>query len=42
MVAIVKNELQREASLYAFLQRLSASVVEKAELSCTSQLDDAA
>jgi len=39
LIAIVKKELQLDASLYTCLQILSVSVVEKTELSCTLQPD---
>ncbi len=34
LIAIVKNELQLDASLYTLLQILSVSVFEKIQLSC--------
>ena len=34
LIAIVKKELQLDASLYTYLQILSVSVFEKAEISC--------
>ena len=37
LIAIVKKELQLEASLYTLLQILSVSVFEKTELSCALQ-----
>ncbi len=40
LIAIVKKELQLDASLYTCLQILSVSVFEKTELSCALQLDD--
>jgi hypothetical protein len=40
LIAIVKKELQIDASLYTCLQILSVSVFEKIELSCAFQLDD--
>lgn len=40
LIAIVKKELQLDASLYTCLQILSVSVVEKTPLSCALQLDD--
>ncbi len=40
LIAIVKKELQLNASLYTCLQILSVSVFEKAQLSCALQLDD--
>jgi Domain of unknown function (DUF4372)/Transposase DDE domain len=39
LIAIVKKELQLDASLYTCLQILSVSVFEKTELSCALQLD---
>jgi hypothetical protein len=39
LIAIVKKELQLEASLYTCLQILSVSVFEKTELSCALQAD---
>ena len=39
LIAIVKKELQLEASLYTCLQILSVSVFEKTELSCALQPD---
>ena len=39
LIAIVKKELQLDASLYTFLQILSVSVFEKTELACAFQLD---
>jgi hypothetical protein len=39
LIAIVKNELQLDASLYTCLQILSVSVFEKTELSCALQAD---
>ena len=39
LVAIVKKELQLEASLYTLLQILSVSVFEKTEISCALRLD---
>jgi len=39
LIAIVKKELQLEASLYTCLQILSVSVFEKTQLSCTLQPD---
>ena len=39
LIAIVKKELQLDASLYTLLQILSVSIFEKAELSCALQLD---
>ena len=38
-IAIVKKELQLDASLYTFLQILSVSIFEKTQLSCVLQLD---
>jgi hypothetical protein len=40
LIAIVKKELQLDASLYTCLQILSVSVFEKTQLSCALQLDD--
>ena len=40
LIAIVKKELQLNASLYTCLQILSVSVFEKTQLSCGLQLDD--
>jgi len=40
LIAIVKKELQLNASLYTCLQILSVSVFEKTQLSCALQLDD--
>ena len=37
LIAIVKKELQLDASLYTLLQILSVSVFEKTELSCALQ-----
>ena len=39
LIAIVKKELQRDASLYTCLQILSVSVFEKTELLCALQAD---
>src|SRR5436190_18930144 len=39
LIAIVKKELQLDASLYACLQILSVSLFEKTELLCALQLD---
>jgi transposase len=39
LIAIVKKELQLDASLYTCLQILSVSVFEKTELSCALQTD---
>ena len=39
LIAIVKKELQLDASLYTLLQILSVSVFEKTELACAFQLD---
>ena len=39
LIAIVKKELQLEASLYTCLQILSVSVFEKTEVSCALQPD---
>ena len=41
LIAIVKKELQLEASLYTCLQILSVSVFEKTEISCALQADAA-
>ena len=41
LIAIVKKELQLEASLYTYLQILSVSVFEKTEISCALQADAA-
>ena len=41
LIAIVKKELQLEASLYTCLQSLSVSVFEKTEISCALQADAA-
>jgi hypothetical protein len=40
LIAIVKKELQLNASLYTCLQILSVSVFEKTQLSCALQADD--
>ena len=40
LIAIVKKELQFDASLYTCLQILSVSVFEKTQLSCALHLDD--
>ena len=40
LIAIVKKELQLDASLYTCLQILSVSVFEKTHISCTLQADD--
>ena len=40
LIAIVKKELQLDASLYTLLQILSVSVFEKTQLSCALQPDD--
>jgi len=37
LIAIIKKELQINASLYTLLQILSVSVFEKTELSCAFQ-----
>ena len=37
LIAIVKKELQLEASLYTLLQILSVSVFEKIQISCAFQ-----
>jgi hypothetical protein len=39
LIAIVKKELQLDASLYACLQILSVSIFEKTEISCALQPD---
>ena len=39
LIAIVKKELQLDASLYTCLQILSVSVFEKTEISCALQRD---
>jgi len=39
LIAIVKNELQLDASLYTLLQILSVSVFEKTEISCALRPD---
>jgi hypothetical protein len=39
LIAIVKKELQLNASLYTLLQILSVSVFEKTQISCALQLD---
>ena len=39
LIAIVKKELQLDASLYTCLQILSVSVFEKTQLSCALQTD---
>jgi hypothetical protein len=39
LIAIVKKELQLEASLYTCLQILSVSVFEKTQLLCALQAD---
>lgn len=39
LIAIVKKELQLDASLYTLLQILSVSVFEKAEISCALRAD---
>ena len=39
LIAIVKKELQLDASLYTCLQILSVSVFEKNQLSCALQAD---
>jgi len=41
LIAIVKKELQLDASLYTLLQILSISVFEKTQLSCALQPDQA-
>ena len=40
LIAIVKKELQLDASLYTCLQILSVSVFEKTQISCALQTDD--
>jgi len=40
LIAIVKKELQLDASLYTCLQILSVSVFEKTQLSCALQADE--
>ena len=42
LIAIVKKELQLDASLYTLLQILSVSIFEKTEISCALQLDSMA
>ena len=42
LIAIVKKELQLDASLYTLLQILSVSVFEKTQISCALQPDPAA
>jgi hypothetical protein len=42
LIAIVKKELQLDASLYTLLQILSVSVFEKTEISCALQPDPSA
>ena len=39
LIAIVKKELQLDASLYTCLQILSVSVFEKTQISCALQPD---
>ena len=39
LFAIVKKELQLHTSLYTFLQILSVSIFEKAQLTCAFQTD---
>jgi len=39
LIAIVKKELQLDASLYTCLQILSVSLFEKSQLSCALQPD---
>ena len=39
LIAIVKKQLQLDASLYTCLQILSVSVFEKTEVSCALQAD---
>ena len=41
LIAVVKNELQLDASLYTCLQILSVSVFEKTQLSRARQVDAA-
>jgi hypothetical protein len=41
LIAIVKKELQLDASLYTCLQILSVSLFEKTEVSCALQPDGA-
>jgi transposase len=41
LIAIVKKELQLNASLYTLLQILSVSVFEKTQISCALQIDPA-
>jgi hypothetical protein len=41
LIAIVKKELQHNASLYTCLQILSVSVFEKTQLSCALQANAA-
>jgi len=41
LIAIVKKELQLDASLYTCLQILSVSVFEKTQLSCALQANSA-
>ena len=40
LIAIVKKELQLDASLYTCLQILSVSIFEKTQLSCALQTDE--
>jgi hypothetical protein len=40
LIAIVKTELQLDASLYTCLQILSVSVFEKTQLACALQPDE--
>jgi hypothetical protein len=40
LIAIIKKELQLNASLYTLLPILSVSVFEKTEISCAFQTDD--
>lgn len=42
LIAIVKKELQLNASLYTLLQILSVSVFEKTQISCALQPDQSA
>ena len=40
LIAIIKKELQLDASLYTCLQILSVSVFEKTQISCALQPDE--
>ena len=40
LIAMVKKELQLDASLYTLLQILSVSIFEKTQISCALQLDN--